>query len=89
MPETDPASAPHHPELISPPPRHGRVVATLVTVLMSAAVAAVAFVLFTALNHVGRVVQHDVHVAVDDVADLIAAAHCGPPARRWSPRTGD
>ncbi|GAB3162084.1 hypothetical protein GCM10027258_80390 [Amycolatopsis stemonae] len=96
MPETDRNDTPHYPprypELFSPrPPRRRRVVAGLLTVLVSAAVVAVAFVLLTALNHVGRAVQHDVNEAVvhavDHIADRIGdriadRTHCGPPAGR-------
>lgn len=87
MPDTEPAAQPPRPDLFPPaPPRRSRIATALLVVGVSAAVTAAAFVLFTALAHVGRAVQHDMHVAVDrvidHVADRFAAAHCGPPAGR-------
>ncbi|MGW4527790.1 hypothetical protein [Amycolatopsis sp. NPDC004378] len=87
MPDTEPAAQPPRPDQFPPaPPRRNPIVQALVIVGVSAAVTAVAFVLATALAHLGRAVQHDMHAAIDHVidhvADRFAAAHCGPPTGR-------
>lgn len=64
------------------PSRRQRITHRVLMVLIPVAIAAVAFVLLLALNHIGQVVQHNLHVAFDHLMHRLADTYCGPPADR-------